>query len=180
MAFEVYFHADEAMLWHVKYSLDTFPAAPSPTAPFSYLAQGAGCILCCSSALEAIVNKIFLYSNVMSKWDELRLISKIETLHELKEQKIDKGQQPWQDIQKLIKIRNWLAHNKETYIGLSGADDEWICGKVKIDIEKELKKESIEILYKSVRIAGTILSKMWGLDEDFDFLDTERYTPLYS
>jgi len=38
MTFEVEFHEEHAALWHVKYSLETFP---EQAIPFAYLAQGS-------------------------------------------------------------------------------------------------------------------------------------------
>ena len=176
MTFEVEFHEEHAALWHVRYSLNNFPERDK--IPFAFLAQGSACILCCASALEAIVNKIFQHSNSMSSWDELRIVSKITTLHELKGQKIDWGKEPWQDITKLIRLRNWLAHNKETYIGLSNSDGQLIGEKPKIDPEIDLDKYSVEKIYNSVRKGGLILSQIWNLESDFKFLEDEKYEPL--
>jgi len=177
MTFEVEFHEEHAALWHVKYSLETFP---EQAIPFAYLAQGSACILCCASALEAIVNKIFQYSSPISSWDELRILSKITTLHELKGEKIDWGKQPWQNITKLIKLRNWLSHNKEAYIGLSNSEGVWIGKAPQINPELDLDKQSIENIYNSVREGSFILAKIWALESDFDFLETEKYDPLIS
>ncbi len=177
MTFEVEFHEEHAALWHVRYSLENFP---DHTIPFAYLAQGSACILCCASALEAIVNKIFQYSNPISTWDELRILSKITTLHELKGEKIDWGSQPWQDITKLIKLRNWLAHNKEAYIGLSNSDGQWVGKIPQINPEVDLDKRAIEKMYNSVRQGGFILATLWNLESSFDFLKNEKYAPLIS
>ncbi len=178
MTFEVEFYEEHAALLFVHSSLEAFPVRGET--PFARLAQGTACVLCCASALEAIVNRIFQHSESISTWDEFKIISKIVTLHELKGKKVNLGELPWQDITKLIRIRNWLAHSKETYIGLSNSDNQWIEKTKIIDPETDLDKDSIMKMYNSVRKAGLILSEIWGLKSTFQFLEDEKYLPLIS
>lgn len=181
MTFEVYFNAEDAFLLSVKQNLLLYK---DNNDKFLDLAIGSSCCLSCLAALESIVNKMIQQQNKISHWDELRIASKIDTLVELEGEKIDWGSSPWQKITKLIKLRNWLSHNKESYIGLSGYKDVWITDSInkypKIDPEKELNFKSITRFYNAVRSAGLQLSKILNIEDEYKFLKNEEYYPIIS
>jgi hypothetical protein len=134
-------------------------------------------------ALEAIVNRLLEDQGRMRHWDELRLFSKIDTLVELGGSLIDWGEQPWQEIARLIRLRNWLAHNKDPLIGLSGHRGVWIVGGIKnripkLDPLKELREESVRSLYVAVREGGYRLAELVGVTDKYEYLRTERYEPV--
>jgi len=119
----------------------------------------------------------------MLHFDELKLTSKIETIASFSGDKIDWGVQPWQEISKLIRLRNWLAHYKDSDIGLINGDGEWIVDSVnvrpKIDPERELAKISVSKYYDATRKCLKILAALQNADTYlYDFLDTENYQPI--
>jgi hypothetical protein len=181
MTFEVYFNTEEALLLYVKYSLKNLFKNNND---IDYLSVGSTCVLSLVAALEALVNKLIQERNRILHWDELKLLSKIEEIAQQEKIKIEWGNYPWQKISRLIRIRNWIAHNKESYIGLSGYKDVWVNNGVnkppKIDPEIELKKESIQKYYDAVRECGMILCKIVGVEDNFEFLKTEKYEPIIS
>lgn len=185
MTHNVQFSASHAALWHVKYSLESFPSDEGWS--FDYLPLGTSCIFCCAAAFEAIVNNVFLYKSILTPWDELKLKSKANVLFELKDKKIDWGANPFQNINQLIKVRNWLAHHKEPYLGLAStvdSDIHWISSgegmpkAPRVDILKELKKASIKNYYNSVREAGVQIARTWGDEFEAESLKSEKYEPL--
>lgn len=185
MSHNVEFSASHAALWHVKYSLESFPSDKGWS--FDYLPLGASCILCCAAAFEAIVNNVFLQKSTISHWDELKLKSKTNVLFELKNKKIDWGASPFQNISQLIKVRNWLAHHKEPYLGLAFVGEsniQWISSSdnmlkaARVDILRELKRDSIENYYSSVREAGVQIARNWGDELEAEYLKSEKYEPL--
>jgi len=183
MTHEVEFYASQAALWHVRYSLSTFPKDEEDDNPYAYLAAGTACILCCSAALEALVNEFFVYEETISPWDELKLRSKINVLFELKGEKANWGAKPLQKVAQLIKVRNWLAHHKEPYLGLTGGDGSWVTdarghSAPRVHIQQELKKDSIQNYYNAVRDIGKILAILWGNEYTVEWIESEDYWPL--
>lgn len=181
MTFNVYIYPEHALLMSVKLALANYPNHREE--PFNaYIATGSSCVLSLQGALEAIINRLLETQDKIQHWDELRLASKIDTLTELQGSNINWGNKPWQEIFRLIRLRNWLAHNKDAVIGLTNSDGEWLLGGLKnkipkIDPEKELLKESISIFYDSVREAGLLLSEMVGIKEQYEYLQSEKYEP---
>lgn len=163
------------MLKEVKRNLSSFNE-------IDRFAIGASCILCCQAALESIVNTLLDKQDIIQHWNELRLSSKIDTIADLENEEIDWGVLPWQDITRLIRVRNWLSHNKEINVGFRGAEGEWIDdlnnSRPRVNPRKELSKASVRRIYDSVRGAGLELSEIAGLRDSFDFLDTQDYDPV--
>lgn len=182
MTFSVHFYSEQALLWSVRYALKTFPS--TDINPYAYLAVGSSAVLSCAAALEAIANQLIQRQEKLIHWDELRLSSKIETIAQLEGNTIEWGGQPWQELARLIKLRNWLAHYKYAHVGLSGAEDTWVIDdynhKPKIDPEIDLKRESIALMYNAVRDAGYQLSTMLSIESEYEFLKNEDYWPLVS
>lgn len=182
MTFEVYFHADHALLWSVRYALSTWPDTSKNTT--AYLAAGSACVLSCSAALEAMVNQLLADYTNLRHWDEFHLKSKIDTLADLHGGQVDWGRRPWQDVTKLIRVRNWLAHHKELVVGLSGACGEWVVDSAnqapRIDPQEVLQESSIRGFYGAVREAGVLLSAMVGDEHRGRALEDEEYDPMYA
>lgn len=181
MTHHVIFSASQTALWNVKHSLASFP--PDDNGTYNYLAIGTSCILSCSMAFESLVNEVFLDENIISHWDEFKLASKADVLFELKGKKIDWSINPFQRVSKLIKVRNWLTHHKEPYLGLTGLDLYWVHSEnkpksPKVDILRELKKSSIQKYYDAVRKGGIEIATIWDYKDNLDWLTTEKYEPL--
>lgn len=181
MTFGIYFQTEHAMLWHVRYSLPTYPSGAGKP-PYAYVAAGAACVLACQAALEAIVNNLLQRQTKLRHWDELKLKSKIDTLADLGGIAVDWGKNPWQEITRLIRIRNWLTHNKESYIGLIGAFGDWVVDDVnkipRLDPEAELLEASIRRFYDAVRESGMLLGAAMGAEAEYEFLVSEKYEPV--
>lgn len=146
------------------------------------LSVGAVCIFACAAALESTVNSLLREDGRFSKYDELRLSSKIETIAELANKKIEWGRAPWQEIDKLIRLRNWLAHYKDPNVGLINSSGEWLKDEVnrlpKFDPNVELSQNKITHYYDAARTAlhelAIYLNQYHG---NYEFLDAEEYTP---
>jgi len=178
MTFGIYFRTEHAMLWHVRYALSNYPAPASD----AYLAAGSACVLACQAALEAIVNRLLEQQGKLRHWDQLKLTAKIDTLADFGGQQVVWGAQPWQEITRLIRTRNWLTHSKSTYIGLIGSAGEWVvdaAGRLpKLNPEDELREDSIRRFYNAVREAGLLLSSATDAEAEFAFLTSEKYEPV--
>lgn len=179
MTFEVYFRAEQALLWFVRDTLSRFPEGK-----WAGLAAGSASVLACQAALEAILNRLLEEQGKVSDWDRLSLQSKVNAFAEAEGKSINWGGKPWQEIGHLMRVRNWLAHNKETYIGLSGWRDTWVKdhhGKLpKIDIERELSAPAIRRFYVSILDAAIFLCRLVGDKWTCDRLEREDYIPLVS
>ena len=141
MTFRVYFYAEQAFLSFVKKSIYSQCESQNDD-----IELGAVCVFACAAALEATVNSLLKNDKRLIHFDELKLASKIDTIASLNGEVIDWGIYPWQTIGKLVRVRNWLAHYKNSDVGLVNSDGAWInddFNKVpKIDPDEELSKES--------------------------------------
>lgn len=182
MTFNVEIFPEQALLWSVRRALSAYPD-PTGEPVDAYLASGSACILSMQAALEAIVNGLLIRQAAFPHWDELRLASKVDLLMHSANHSIDWGHRPWQEVIRLIRMRNWLAHNKDSHIGLINNDGEWVFGGTKrrripvLDVPKELRYESVRSLYVAVREAGFSLATLAGFASDYEFLQTEKYEP---
>ena len=119
MTVGVTFYAERALLRFVKQSLDAHPSdLPVEVA--------CVCVLASAAALEASVNSFFVNDGRLEHYDELTLLSKIETLADWSKLAVNWGHRPWQDVKQLLRIRNWLAHFKDPYIGLARSLGGWV------------------------------------------------------
>jgi len=185
MTFTVNFFTEQAFLAFVKRSLShppiIFDTDNSPGG--DDVVVGATCAFACAAALEALVNRLHEEDGRLGYYDELRLASKIDALAQLENITIDWGHYPWQDINRLIKLRNWLAHNKQTRIGIMGAgtEREWLNEPYgtapRFDPLRELEPASIKRFYNAVREAGIVLSTNSSTPSNYAFLQTEAYRP---
>lgn len=179
MTFHVHFFAQDAFLEFVQLTLDE--GQDRPDADDLAVIRGSACVLACAAALEAAVNEL-IQDTALSHWDELRLTSKIDTLAELEGQKIPWGQEPWQTVTKLLRVRNWLAHFKEPYIGLMGARGEWVEDAVnkppKIDINSSLGRSAISGYFGAVIEAICRLQQLRGQVDDCSDAMDRKFEPF--
>lgn len=176
MTFRVHFYAEQAFLAQTKAMLDRGCSDEEPE-------TAAMCILACASAVEALTNSLLSKEINFRHFDELRITSKIEQIQIFGGTEPDWGNDPWQSVSRLIKMRNWLAHYKEYDIGLVNSDFEWIRDTEnkapRIDPYRELTFENAKNYYDKSREALYILVQNSGTNEsNFDFLQTEQYMPF--
>ena len=181
MTFYFDFYAEQAFLLFIKdYLSSTRTATSYSDYSDAETSHCAVCILACAATIEAMVNRLFIQKGCFKHFDELRLKSKIETLADVGGVSIDWGKGPWQQVAELIKARNWLAHFKDTTIGLIGAEDTWVVDDInkppKLDPKVVLTPPTIRKYYDALREALRALAA--GLEVNnhhYDFLDSEHY-----
>lgn len=175
MTFRVNFYAEQALLSFVKkYLNNTFFDNDE------IVENGAMCSNACSAAIETIVNSMFRHDGGFRYYENLKLVSRIETPVDFGNVEVNSGIQPWQNIARLLRVRNWLVHYKISDIGLINSEGEWISDSLikypRIDPETDLSRESVEKFYHSGR---QILRELAvGIQVDsflYDFLETEQY-----
>ena len=151
MTYHVTFYAERAFLRFLKktlshYTEDDFSAD-----------IGCACILAAAAALEASINDLLQSDGRLRHYDELSILSKLETVADWGGVSIAWGNRPWQDVKQLIRIRNWLAHFKDSYVGLTTSSGTWVNDLAnkppKIDPYKELSRKQVESYYQAVRLA---------------------------
>jgi hypothetical protein len=151
----------------VKQTLADSPDPPTPSA--------AVCVLANAAAVEAVANRYFICLDRLPEFDQLKPMSKIEALAEIAGQTIDWGRSPWQQVARLIRVRNWLAHYKEArgeteMVGIAGHR------LSKFDPIGDLSWKAIREYYEATREGFASLGRSLGLDEsEFGFLGTEEY-----
>lgn len=174
MTFRVYFYAEQTFLSFVKKSL-----VNQTTDKDTLIEAGAVCVLACTAALEAMVNSLLRNDKRLSHYDELKLSSKMETIADFGGRKINWGTSPWQIIAQLIRVRNWLAHYKDSDIGLINSEGEWlkdVINKIpKIDPDRELSMKAVKSYYDATRQGLKILAVCLCVENLYEFLDTEQY-----
>lgn len=137
--------------------------------------SAAVCVLANAAAVEALANRYFICLDRLPEFDQLKPMSKIETLADLSGQAIDWGRAPWQHVARLIRTRNWLAHYKEAR---GEADRVGIAGhhSSKFDPDGDLSWRALRAYYEATREGFATLARGLGLDEaEFGFLSTEEY-----
>jgi len=169
-------YAEHAFLSFVKQSLKHFP---NDTEAFAgeQISLSSMCVLACAAALETIVNRLFEKDGRLKHYDELRLASKIDTLAEMGMMQVSWGTQPWQDVTRLIKVRNWLAHNKASHLGIITMDGLFHTTSyqpIKWNPLNDLTLDAVQKFYDAVRTAGIILSTGLGFQAQYQFLQNEE------
>lgn len=174
MTFYVEFYAEQAFLSFVKSHL-------TKETKFD-LEDGAVCVLSCTAAIEAILNRLFENDGRLKHYDSLRLPEKIETLADFAKVEVLWGNKPWQDIGQLISVRNWLAHYKNSTIGLINSDSQWVVDdinkKPRLEPGVVLSRKNVTNYYRAVLSGCQML--VTGLDQGlhFGFLSDENYEPI--
>lgn len=148
----------------------TLAGSSDPSTP-----SAAVCVLANAAAVEALANRYFICLDRLSEFDQLKTMSKIEALADLAGQTIDWGRAPWQQVARLIRTRNWLAHYKEA----RGEDDRvGVAGyrSAKFDPDGDLSWRALRAYYEATRDGFTALGRGLGLNEaEFLFLSTEQF-----
>ena len=148
----------------------TLVDSPDPPTP-----SGAVCVLANAAAVEALANRYFFCLDRLPEFDHLKPMSKIETLADIAGQRIDWGRAPWQQVARLVRVRNWLAHYKEArgeteLVGIAGHRAS------KFDPAGDLSWNAIRGYYEATREGFVTLGRGLGLDEtEFGFLNDEDY-----
>jgi len=174
MTFYVEFFADQVFLSFVKKHIEK-------ETKFG-LEDGAVCVMSSAAALEAIVNQLFISKTSLKYFDSFRFYEKIETLASFGGIEVNWGQGPWQGINELIKVRNWLAHYKETTIGLINSDSQWIIDNVnkkpKIEPGIVLSRSNSQKYYNAVLTGSFELAQALKAGCEFDFLLSQNYESI--
>jgi acyl carrier protein phosphodiesterase len=132
-------------------------------------------VLANAAAVEALANRYFICLDRLAEFDQLKPMSKIEALADIAGETIDWGRSPWQQVARLIRVRNWLAHYKEArgdteLVGMAGHRSS------KFDPAGDLSWKAIRDYYKATREGFASLGRDLRLDEsEFGFLETEEY-----
>jgi hypothetical protein len=178
MTFRVNFYAEQAFLSFVKKMIEKTESGSEDETEVS-----AVCVLACAAALESGVNYIFLNYTNNTDFDKLNIKSKIEYITSSSTEKIKWSEGFWQNIILLINSRNWLAHYKESDIGLINSECKWIKDDSneipKIDPNHVLNISNIKKYYESTRSALKFL--IYTTKGDLithEYLDDEDYSPL--
>jgi hypothetical protein len=176
MTFYVEFYAEQAFLSFVKNNLQSQELADQKGYT---LELGAVIVLSCAAALEATLNQLFQDDKRLQHYDSLRILEKAETLADFANINIDWGSQPWQEIQRLVRVRNWLAHFKEPKIGLIGGEGKWIKDSInqlpKLDPDVELSLQQVKRYYDCVLGSLLLLAKGLGYQDKYRYLETQEY-----
>ena len=150
MTVTVAFFAERAFFRFIKQSLEANDSAIP-------IEQAVACVVAAVAALEATVNSFFVADGRLEHYDELRLVSKIETLADWYSLTIDWGSAPWQDVKSLLRTRNWLVHFKEPLIGLARSSRGWVDDgshkPPKLDPYEEFSRERI-VQYRDSTVAA--------------------------
>lgn len=147
------------------------------------LMMGVNVVITCVTAIEAFTNKVFIKHLHFKCYDDLKLISKIASIHDLKNSAINWGINPYQTFKRLVTVRNWLIHFKNTNIGLLGADNTWTKDPLlgnnnqpKIDPFTDLNRRSCREYYTECRNLIIDLGKVANLPyQDYEFAINEKY-----
>jgi hypothetical protein len=162
------YSAEQLFLEFIKETLADSRREANPSA--------AVCVLANAAAVEALSNRYFICLDRLPEFDQLKPMSKIEALAQLAGQEINWGRFPWQQVARLIRVRNWLAHYKEArgeseLVGIAGHRSS------KFDPARDLAWPAVQSYYDATRAGFITLAGGLDLDEsEFDFLKSEDYT----
>jgi hypothetical protein len=142
------------------------------------------CIVACATALEAKANELLANDGRLPAYDDLRLRSKVETIAHWAGDVVNWGAQPWNEIGRLLRIRNWLIHYREAELGLVNTRMEWVKDghhkPPRLDPIEELTMDRVAKYYRSVREAMLLLSKWMKLhDFEYQYLEKEDYCAFF-
>ena len=171
MTFSFYFYPDQLLLSFIK---DTLQFQGSDRN--ANLGKNAVCIFACAAAVEATANNLLIKEGSITHFDGMGLKSKIEIIARLGGRKINWGEEPWQRINRLIKVRNWLTHykiNQDKSLGLMNFEG-WLQ-EPSVDPLTEFTKNSVKKYYSSVRKSLKILAEGLLLEKEYKFLDDEQF-----
>jgi hypothetical protein len=176
----LYLAADNIFLKAAKDSLEKL--TPSNRISSNNILHGSIIIITCTCAIEAFVNNVFNMKKLLIHYDELKLLSKIETIHNLHSSNISWGENPYQTAKELISLRNWIIHFKESrFKGLVNTDLQWVSDNVNKPPQRNPIKifsvESCTSYYNETRHLIVATAKIAGLHElYYDFAENEKYS----
>jgi hypothetical protein len=174
MTFWENFFAEQAFLSQAKLILN------ETTGEFEDVSKRATCAVLCALALEALLNSLLQFG---SESDRISIKQKIEKAAKLTENPVDWGRHPYQEISRLISVRNWLVHYKEPTIGLLGAEDAYLPeenGGIKTRKRSprlDLKPSDLQSYYSVVRKIIYDYAKALNREAEYAYLLTEDYCP---
>ncbi|MFB0947846.1 MAG: hypothetical protein QMB24_17125 [Spirosomataceae bacterium] len=181
MTFRVHFFADQAFFSMIKKLLDDSPKHSVEQKFESEIQETATCIIICHSACEAFLNILFNFLSLdnFEDFERKSIIDKANILYEIKGQSVDWSKNPLQDMRQLEKVRNWLTHFKDANVGLINSMGHWVVDKVnkrpKINDYQELKFSRVQRYYDNCREILYELCTIYGVEEDFEYLESEEY-----
>lgn len=176
MTFREGFYAEQAFLKKASSVIESKPSGSGD----EDLTERTIAVLACAFALEAIINRIYIKTDIIRHYDQLNLQAKIQTLGDYSGVDVTYGKEPWATISDLIKTRNWLVHYKEPVGGLLGTmDDKYL----RDDFNKPPKRgsfshlsdEALEKYFKAVLEGLGELVEAFGLWPEFEYLRTGDY-----
>lgn len=139
-------------------------------------------VLACAAALEAMLNRLFELQGTLGQHQSLSLEQKIEILAMKSGANRNWGNPPWQNVKTLIQVRNWLAHYKESWLGLMNSESQWVPdhnGKMpRFTPQNAYCTECIETYYRSIIAIIMLMANGLGCSEKFDYLQSEVYEPF--
>lgn len=178
MTFRVHLFAEQVFLSHVQSLTSTKTDDVHEEIRISCLST-----LACAAALESTVNGLFLHHIKYERFDQLQIREKIEYILSTRKIDADWGKHPWQDVAKLVRLRNWLAHFKNSNIGLVNSDWEWIKDEVndtpKYDPYRDLTLAASARIYKATlkALAELVLIAKGDLD-GYEYLMDQEFQPI--
>lgn len=141
MTYRVYMLADNIFLSIARNALEQLSDKQNK----SNILHGTSVVINSVMAVEAFINKTYIKKTKLKCYDELRLLGKIETLHNLNSSEVNWGGNPYQTFKELVTIRNWLVHFKDPNVGLINSASDWVKdsmnNKPRLDPFEVLKKE---------------------------------------
>ncbi len=177
MTFNELFFTEQMFLKNAKSVLDNDALVEDTDSYISEVAMG---VISCAFALEALINSLYRESGKLHSYERIEIRSKIEILGYIANVSVDYGQMPWQGIAELIRVRNWLVHFKDPYIGLIGSDGQYICDQnhsiPKIQPKGVFNKAKLKKYYRSVLCGGKQFAEALNLRDYFTFLFDESYS----
>ena len=182
MTFRVEFYADQAFFSMIKRILNNAQKYDEQEKIDFEAEESATIIIICHSACEAFLNLFARNIETISfvEYEKTSIIDKINVLYKKIETPPNWESLPLQDIRKIDKLRNWLTHFKNSNIGLVNSWGEWVVDDInkrpKIDDGEELKYSSVTRYYDNIRKSLFEITKLYNLQQDYEYLNTEEYT----
>lgn len=139
-------------------------------------------VLACAAAIEAMVNRLFDLQGALEQHQSLSLEQKIEILAKKSGANRNWGNPPWQNIKELIQVRNWLAHYKESWLGLMNSESQWVPDHnqkmPRFTPQNAFCTECIENYYRNIIAIVTLMANGLGCMDQFAYIQSEVYEPF--
>jgi len=139
-------------------------------------------VLACAAALEGLINRLFELQGDLKENQAFPLEQKIEILAKRSGAERNWGNSPWSNIRKLIRVRNWLAHYKESWLGLMNSESQWVPGHnqemPRFTPQNAFCTECIKKYYLSILGVISLIADGLGYADEFEYLKSEIYEPI--